>query len=168
MGYRAAPGWVAPIAHPLVVIVPLALTAAWGVLAARGRRPRADALGLLALVLGLRCLLDPWNTDYYALPFVLALATWEAGALRRAPVLAAAATVLAQLTIVELPRVAAPDAQAAAYLAWMVPVLIWLAVRLWVGQATVVSVFGRDVSTSWPSSVTTTRSSIRTPTAPGT
>jgi hypothetical protein len=168
VGYRAAPGWVAPIAHPVVVLVPVALTAAWALLATRGRRPRSDALGLLALVLGLRCVLDPWNTDYYALPFLLALVTWEAGALRRLPVLAAGATVLAQLTLVQLPTVASPDVQAAAYLAWMVPGLVLLAVRLGTGQATVVRAFGREVRTSWPSSVTTTRSSMRTPTAPGT
>jgi hypothetical protein len=151
-----------------VVLVPVALTAAWALLATRGRRPRSDALGLLALVLGLRCVLDPWNTDYYALPFLLALVTWEAGALRRLPVLAAGATVLAQLTLVQLPTVASPDVQAAAYLAWMVPGLVLLAVRLGTGQATVVRAFGREVRTSWPSSVTTTRSSMRTPTAPGT
>jgi hypothetical protein len=112
--------------------------------------------------------LDPWNTDYYALPFLLALVTWEAGALRRLPVLAAGATVLAQLTLVQLPTVASPDVQAAAYLAWMVPGLVLLAVRLGTGQATVVRAFGREVRTSWPSCVTTTRSSMRTPTAPGT
>ena len=39
---------------------------------------REDALGLLALLLLLRCVLDPWNNDYYHAPFLLALLAWEA------------------------------------------------------------------------------------------
>jgi alpha-1,6-mannosyltransferase len=130
VGYRTAPSWVAPVAHPLLVLTGLGLAAAWGALSAGDRRPRGDALGLLALVLGARCVLDPWNTAYYALPCILALAAWEAGVLRRTPVLAVAATVLTQLTLVELPPVASADVQAAVYLAWAVPGLVLLAIRL--------------------------------------
>jgi hypothetical protein len=162
-GYRAAPGWVSPIAHPLVMLAGLALTAAWAALAAGGRRPRGDALGLLALVLGVRCVLDPWNTDYYMLPCLLALVAWEAGALRRTPVLAASATALAQLTLVELPRIATPDVQAALYLAWAVPGLVLLAVRLAAPRAAVVRAFGGQVRTSRPPAVTATGAPVRTP-----
>ena len=47
----------------------------------RGGAPRVDGeqlLALLALLLLLRCVLDPWNTIYYELPFLLALLAWEA------------------------------------------------------------------------------------------
>jgi hypothetical protein len=74
--------------------------------------------------------LDPWNTDYYALPCVLALVAWEAGVLRRVPVLAVFASLLTYLTIFQLPGVASPDLQAAAYLGWAVPGLLFLALRL--------------------------------------
>jgi hypothetical protein len=113
-GYRAAPGWLGPIAHPTVL--------AAGVLAGAvfARRGRQVALPLLALVLGLRCVLDPWNTDYYALPCIFALAAWR-------PVLALAVTALAWVTLVQLPGLVTPDLQAAAYLAWAVPGVLWLA-----------------------------------------
>ena len=115
-GYRAAPGWLGPIAHPTVL--------AAGVLAGAvfARRGRQVALPLLALVLGLRCVLDPWNTDYYALPCIFALAAWR-------PVLALAVTALAWVTLVQLPGLVTPDVQAAAYLAWAVSGVVWLARR---------------------------------------
>ena len=70
-GYRAAPGWLSPISHPLIVAVALPLSLlAW--------RRRSDPLLLLALLFVLRCVLDPWNTAYYVLPAIIALVTWEA------------------------------------------------------------------------------------------
>ena len=67
---RTAPAWLSPIPHPLIVLLalPLSLLAA---------RRKADPLALLALLLLLRCVLDPWNNVYYVLPCVLALAAWE-------------------------------------------------------------------------------------------
>ncbi len=44
---------------------------------ARGHDP-ADALGLLALLLLLRCTLDPSFSSYYVVPFLIALLSWEA------------------------------------------------------------------------------------------
>jgi hypothetical protein len=130
VGYRAAPGWISPVGHPLVVVAGAGVAAAWALVTRGGGRARGDALGLLALVLGIRCVLDPWNTDYYALPCVLALVAWEAGVLRRVPVFAVFASLLTYLTIFQLPDLASPDLQAAAYLGWAVPGLLFLALRL--------------------------------------
>lgn len=127
-GYRAAPGWVGTVARPLVVAVPLVLCLA---LARRMRaRPWHDALLLLALVLLLRCLLDPWNVVYYELPFLLALVAWEVHARRGPPLLSLAATLLCWVTLEQLTRQVSPDVQAVAFLAWSVPLALALLVRL--------------------------------------
>jgi len=132
VGYRVGPGWVATIAHPLVVVVPLLVAAA--LLSARwhARRPLdpADGLALLALTLLLRCLLDPWNTAYYELPFVAALLVWELHVRSGPPVLTAAALAAASLTLVQLTSVLGPDGQAVAFLAWSVPAAAALGIRV--------------------------------------
>jgi hypothetical protein len=90
-GFRTPPPWLNGLAHPLIVALGLPLT----LLALRRRRPErgaADALLLLSLLLLLRCALDPWDTVYYPLPFVLALLGWEATARRGPPVFSLAAT----------------------------------------------------------------------------
>jgi Glycosyltransferase family 87 len=127
-GYRTAPTWVGIISHPLIVAVSLPLTAlAWR----RGRR-QSDALLLLALLLLLRCVLDTWDTVYYPIPFVLALLTWESlGDQRRPAVLALSSTVLAWVSFQWLPKHVAPDAQAAFFLAWSLPLGAGLALRLY-------------------------------------
>ncbi len=89
--HRLPPPWLNGVAHPLIVAlaIPLAL------LALRRRRTDrllADALLLLALLLLLRCVLDPWDVVYYPLPFVLALLAWETLTRRRPPVFALAAS----------------------------------------------------------------------------
>ena len=45
-------------------------------------RRRSDPLLLLALLFVLRCVLDPWNTAYYALPAIIALVAVGGDALR--------------------------------------------------------------------------------------
>ena len=47
---------------------------------------------LLMLVLLLRCMLDPWDISYYALPILIALIAWESISYVRPPVLARLAT----------------------------------------------------------------------------
>lgn len=125
-GYRAAPDWIGQVARPLVAIVPLAISLA---LAPRLRgRPWHDGLLLLALVLLLRCLLDPWNVIYYELPFLLALVAWEIHARAGLPLISLGATLLSWVTLEQLTRQASPDVQAVAYLAWAVPfalVMLW-------------------------------------------
>jgi hypothetical protein len=128
-GYRTAPGWVGTISHPLIISVSLPLTAlAW----ARGRRGQSYALLLLALLLLLRCVLDTWDTAYYMIPFVLALLAWESlNERRRAAVLALSCTVLGWVSFVWLPEHVSADTQAAFFLAWTVPLVLWLALRLY-------------------------------------
>ncbi|MCW3041740.1 MAG: hypothetical protein JWM31_3645, partial [Solirubrobacterales bacterium] len=196
-GYRTAPGALAPLGHLPTLLVPLAVSAlAWR----RSADPRRDALLVLALVLLLRCVVDPWDTAYYTLPFLLALAAHEVVVRGRAPIGAALATVAVYGSMVMARDAASPDVQAALFLAWSVPAVALLgglvfvpahAVRLTdrltaaarVGipslarafgaapedaQSTTVSSLLSPLSTSCPSSVTITRSSMRTPTAPGT
>jgi glycosyl transferase family 87 len=127
-GYRVPPGWLTGIAHPLVVLIPGTISLA--LLPRLRRRPWHDGLLLLAFVLLLRCLLDPWNVSYYSLPFLLALVAWELHAERRPPVLSLAATLLSWLTLVSLTTKLHPDAQAVAYLAWSVPLAALMGARL--------------------------------------
>jgi hypothetical protein len=127
------PDWVARLAHPIVVAASLPPAAAWALCRRRAPVAAHNALGVLALVLLLRCLLDPWNGPYYAVPFVLALAAWEAVRGRGLPVLAIAAAVLTWLTTVRVPQLVGWDLQAAAYLAWSVPLAGVLAARLLLG-----------------------------------
>lgn len=127
-GYRAAPGWVGQVARPLVVLVPLALCLA---LATRIRnRPWTDGLLLLALVLLLRCLIDPWNVVYYELPFVLALLAWEVHARPGVPAISVTVTLLCWVTLEQLPDVLSADLQAGAFLLWSVPLAFALLAHL--------------------------------------
>ena len=128
-GYRAAPSWIGPIAHPFLVVAIAAVSAAWWRFARPADR-RLDGLLLLAFALLLRCLLDPWNTSYYEIPFLLALTAWEVHARRGPPLLSLAATALAWLTLTILPRHITPDMQSLAFLGWSVPLAAGMAVRL--------------------------------------
>jgi hypothetical protein len=126
--YRAAPSWISHVARPVVVLLPVALSLA---LAPRLRsRPWHDGLLLLVLVLLLRCVLDPWNVIYYELPFLLALVAWEVHARDGAPVISLAVTVLCWVTLEQLTHQASPDVQAAAFLAWSLPLAVAIGVRL--------------------------------------
>jgi hypothetical protein len=123
-GYRAAPGWLSPISHPLIVAVALPLSLlAW--------RRRSDPLLLLALLFMLRCVLDPWNTAYYALPAILALVTWEAWRSERPPLFALALTMATWATWEWVVPAAPPDAESLVYLGWSVPFTALLAWRLY-------------------------------------
>jgi len=126
-GYRAAPGWLSRLTRPLVILAAIALTLVWW---RRSRDRRLDALLLLALVFLVRCLLDPWNNVYYAVPFLLCMTAWEGLARRGPPVISLMATVLMWVTFQELPDVVSPDLQSLSYLVWSVPLAAWLAVRV--------------------------------------
>ena len=130
--HRNIPGWLAGHARQLVVLVVLA--ASLLLLPRVRRRGWPDGLLLLAFALQLRCLVDTWNISYYAVPFLVALVTWELHAFRRPPVLSLAATLCAWFTLVWLPMYAHPDVQALAYLAWSVPLAVLLAARLIWGE----------------------------------
>jgi hypothetical protein len=79
------PGWLRVTAHPGVVVLGVIVPLLWWRSTAPGTRRSEDLLALLALILLLRCVLDPWNHEYYHVPFLTALAAWEVLVARRAP-----------------------------------------------------------------------------------
>jgi hypothetical protein len=155
VGYRTAPAWVGRVSHPLIVALALPLSALFWQLRRRGggdKAPRQDALnarrhdaldeprhaglgsdelGLLALLLLLRCCLDTWDVAYYTLPVLFALLGWEVLVLQRLPLLAFSSTVLAWIDFEWMPNHASADLQAAFFLLWSAPLLVLLALRLY-------------------------------------
>jgi hypothetical protein len=133
--YRLPPSWLGGLGHSLVVVLMPVLTALYALVRRPwGARARHDALLLLALLLALRCMLDPWDISYYWLPFLFAMLAWEVVATRRAPMMSLVATALVAWT---LQNHFAFDTQAAVFLAVGVPSLIALAVGVYapnVGQ----------------------------------
>ena len=119
-GFRLAPAWIGGRAHMLIVWLGLPLT----LLALRRRTRPADALLLLALLMLMRCWLDPWDLVYYPLPFIVALLAWETTVARRLPLGAAAATAATWLIFWYLPSHIGVDAQA---LSFLVPATMTLA-----------------------------------------
>jgi hypothetical protein len=73
---RHMPDWLGLVSRPLIIAVGIALPLAFA------RRVAADVaargLALLALVMLLRCALDPANNGYYHVPFLLALVAADA------------------------------------------------------------------------------------------
>jgi hypothetical protein len=131
-GYRTAPGWISGITHPLIILLAVPLTMLW----LRRRASRAlEPLGLLTLLLLMRCVLDPWNNVYYSLGFLFALLVWEVLSRPRPPLLTLGSTVLVWVTFQELPGRVGADAQSAAYLAWSLPLLAMIAVWLYAPRA---------------------------------
>jgi hypothetical protein len=127
-GTRMGPEWLAPLTRPMIVGMSFVVSAVWW-LRSGSERNRDDVLGLLALVLLLRCMIDPWNLVYYHLPLVIALAAWEARRGRDLPVLSLIATAACWLTFVVY------DAHTGygpffAYLAWTIPLAAGLAITL--------------------------------------
>lgn len=128
-GARLAPAWLSPLTHPLIasLVVPLSLLAWRARPHARGGHGE-QALGLLALLFLLRCILDPWNCVYYELPFLLALLAWESLCrARRPPLLTLGATLATWLTFQTLEPLMGPDLLCVTYLTWALPLAAWLA-----------------------------------------
>src|SRR5579862_15193 len=100
---RLPPSWIHQLAHPLIIGVSIPLTLMY-VQRAR-RRPSApgDTLLLLALLLLLRCVLDPWDYSYYSLPFLFAVLAWDALRPRRLPVLALTASFVTWFVYTRVP-----------------------------------------------------------------
>jgi hypothetical protein len=120
---RSAPAWLGPIPHPLIVA--LAVPFSW-----LAWRRGGDPVLLLALLFLLRCVLDPWNNIYYALPLVIALAAWEGSRERRAPYVALTVLVATFIAIDRMRGVVSPDVASAFYLAWAIPLGGYLTWRL--------------------------------------
>lgn len=132
-GYRTAPGWISGITHPLIVLLAIPLCLAF--LRARRGRAFGDELLLLALLLHLRCVLDPLNNVYYPIPCLYALLAWEALTRREPAVVTLGATTALWLVLHQLPRYdVSPDAQSIAYLALAVPAAAALALRVYAPQ----------------------------------
>jgi Glycosyltransferase family 87 len=139
-GYRTAPTWAGKVSHSLILLVGALISA---ILWLRSRRLDAQqAMLALALVLLLRSVLDTWDAVYYPLPFLLALLVWElgeskskiaGGSTQRPPLLALTCTVLVWASFEWLPAHISPDAQAALFLAWTLPLVGWLSLRLFAG-----------------------------------
>jgi hypothetical protein len=123
-----APDWVGLVSRALTVGLSLPSAA---LAYARGRRSRADALLLLALLLHLRCLLDPWNTVYYAIPAALALVAWSVERRDRLPLAATAYAALVWLTFIRLTLIDDRALMFAGYVAWALPVAGLLATQLY-------------------------------------
>jgi Glycosyltransferase family 87 len=164
-GFRIAPGWTGTVSHPLILAVGVAMTAAlW--LRRRRRLTEGEALIALALLLLMRCMLDTWDVVYYPLPFIVALLAWEvrAGPMRP-PMLALGSTALVWVNFHWMQLHASADVEAAFFLAWVLPLAAWLAIRVYwpgrpavrpssaderrgVAQETTASALGRLLSTS--------------------
>jgi hypothetical protein len=132
VGYRTPPGWIESIGHALIVAVMVPLTGLYALGRRRVSLPNAPLL-FLALLLALRCVLDPWDISYYALPFLLALVTWETLSFKRVPVLSLLAALTAVLIFGQAPDLAtgSPDMQALLFAIVSVPAVTALAVALY-------------------------------------
>jgi hypothetical protein len=168
-GLRFPPTWLQGRAHILIAWIGLPLS----YLAVRRRIAREDALALLALLLLLRCGLDPWDVVYYPLPFIIALLSWETLIKGRAPIGAAIATTLAYVIFERLPYYLSANQEALAFIIPCVLALAALAVVVYRGsprvapQSTTSSSFVNLLRRRGSVSVTTVRSSIRAPSVSG-
>lgn len=122
------PVWLQHVAHPLVAALTLGVGAA-----ALRRRRNVDPLALFALLMLVRCALDPWNHAYYHAPFIVALIVWEVVEARRTPWLGALSAAWIGLVFhCSLPL------SDVLYAVWALPMIGWLslrAMRLEPGQA---------------------------------
>ena len=162
---RTIPLWLANLTHPLIVALGVLLPLT---LFARTRRAatRETALALLALLFLLRCALDPMTVGYYHVPLLVSLLALEALHRRGPALLALISNAVLWLLVARIPWDLAPGKVAAIYLTWALPMACYLVLKVYFPS--VISGLGKWPSTSQPSSVTTTRSSIRTPNSPGT
>jgi len=133
-GVRTAPAWLQPLTRPLIIGGGVALAGLWWARAGAGRE-RDDALALLALVLLLRCALDPWNLVYYQLPCALALVAWETRRGRPYPIVTLAFTAATWLSFVTYGE-RETDGPFLLYMSWAAPLVVALALVLFGRPAT--------------------------------
>lgn len=89
------PPWLAPLTHPLVALLIVALPLAVWLRSGRFRLSGEEAMALLALLALLRCTLDPHNNLYYHLPLLMILFGWDAFAAERLPLRSLAGSAIA-------------------------------------------------------------------------
>lgn len=92
-----APPLVGRFSHPLIVLLAFGAPLALALRRGRFRLSGPDAMGLLALLALLRCVLDPVDNLYYHAPLLLALLGWDALAPRGLPVRGLAGAAIALL-----------------------------------------------------------------------
>lgn len=160
---RTLPQWLANLTHPLIALLGLALPLP---LLMKRRAGTETAFALLALLFLLRCVLDPMTVGYYQVPLLLSLLALETLHRRGLPLLTLASSALLWLLVARIPWGLEPGKVATLYLAWALPLAAYLAAKAY--APSVISDLGKWLRTSLPPSLTTTRSSIRTPNAPGT
>jgi Glycosyltransferase family 87 len=103
LGYPGVPMNLLPLSLTRTDLAAVTLTVVAGTIWFYGRRlghghlPAVDGLALLALVGLVRCLADPAPVTYYFAPVVIPLALWEAGSLRRPPIVAVLASAALDL-----------------------------------------------------------------------
>ena len=124
--YRLPPA-IDAVAHPAVLVLGLGLPLVYWW---RGRgRSSTDLVLLLALIFLIRCMLDQVCLSYHHLPFLVAIAAYEALGRRRFPVIA----LYVSAGIWALAHWFAPPHPATglneAYLAWSFPLAAYLAYR---------------------------------------
>jgi hypothetical protein len=134
--YHGGSALIGHYAHWLIVLVAIGLPL---LLAARRRSfslSGADAMALLALLMLLRCALDPVDNLYYQEPFLVALAGWDALSSRGLPLRALAAaligTALSRWSFLDLSD---PQVINTLYLAAVIPALAGIAYVLARGPA---------------------------------
>jgi hypothetical protein len=144
--YFAPPPFLADHAREIAVLLAIPLSLPLALSRVAGLAPRASferrlsrirpisvgdragtdaALALLALLLLLRCMLDPSNHVYYQVPFVLALLAWESR-VSHAPVRALLAVGLLWLVFHTISGIGSLSVQYAAYMLVTVPFAIVL------------------------------------------
>ncbi|HEV7807744.1 MAG TPA: glycosyltransferase 87 family protein [Solirubrobacteraceae bacterium] len=137
-GFAATiPTWAGTLSHPLIVLLGLPL--GWLYWRRRALLRAHDALGLFALLMLARCVLDPWNIDYYHAPLLLALLCWETlgrDGWPRLTLFAGAALALTfPASIDSMTQLSADSLRyCLTYLAWALPLAAWLAMALFAPQ----------------------------------
>jgi hypothetical protein len=118
---KLPPEWFISIPRLIIVGLAVPLSALWYRRRRRGGVERDDVLLLLAVLFLGRVVFEPWNIDYYHLPFLLTLATWEVlrGRVPMLALLATAATYLSFNTWLEIQVYG--NATYAMYVGWTLP-----------------------------------------------
>jgi len=129
-GSRLPPGWLTSVGHLLVLVAGFAAAGAWWLV--RRRRVGAyEPLLLLAFVMLVRCLVDPWDIIYYTLPFLFALVAWEGLERRRLPVASLAATLGLWVCWELVGPPLSFDLRSITFLIWALPVAAVMGARLY-------------------------------------
>jgi hypothetical protein len=162
---RYLPRSISAHAKPFVILLGLLLPLILFLRARRRPLRPEDPLLLLALLFALRCALDPISVAYYHAPLLMALIAYEGLYRRGSPLLSMVASLVLWSLTVGVFWVIEPQTVMAIYLGWMVPLLAYLGTKIY--APSVINGLGNWLSTRAPSSLTMTRSSIRTPNAPG-